>query len=278
MGLLCQEIGASVAVLLFPLVRSMGMVSLRLAFSALILLVFVRPRMRGYSRADWGVAVAFGLVLAAMNAFFYFSLARLDLGAAVTIEVLGPLVLSVAASRRASSWLWAALALTGVVLLGLGGLGRLDPVGVAFAAAAGATGAGYILLSDRTGARFPKLDGLAIAMLAGTIVTLPFGIAATGPVLFDPVVLLLGLVVGALSSTIPYALELFALRRLPNAVFALLMSLAPAVAALTGLVVLGQEMTVVQAAAIGLVVVASAGAVRSGSAGGGSSEKELALP
>ncbi|AWB85704.1 EamA family transporter [Mycetocola zhujimingii] len=262
-GLLCQEIGASFAVLLFPVVDPVGMVALRLVFAALLLLIVARPALGGYSRADWITVGGFGLILAAMNVLFYLALERLPLGAAVTIEVLGPLVLSVIVSRRASSWLWAVLAVAGVGLLGWGGVDELDPIGVLFAAGAGSCWMAYILLSARTGARFPKLDGLAIAMTIGALVTLPFGIATAGAVLFEPGILALGAAVAVLSSAIPYALELFALRRLAASAFSILMSLAPATAAVVGVIVLHQHLTVLGWVAIGLVILASVGAVRS---------------
>ena len=266
LGLLCQEIGASFAVLLFPAAGPLGMVALRLGFSALLLMAIARPVLRGYGRADWLTVSGFALTLAAMNALFYLALARLPLGPAVTIEVLGPLLLSVIISRRASSWLWAVLAFAGVALLGWGGVEDLDPLGVLFAAGAGAMWVGYILLSARTGARFPKLDGLAIAMTLGALVTLPFGILNADVALVEPRILLLGAAVAVLSSAIPYGLELFALRRLPASAFSILMSLAPALAAIVGAIVLHQELTLVGWVAIGLVVLASAGAVRSASA------------
>lgn len=264
-GLFCQEIGASFAVLLFPAVGPLGMVALRLTFSAVVLVLVCRPRLRGYSRADWLTVTGFAATLGGMNILFYEALARLPLGPTVTIEVLGPLLLSVITSRRAVSWLWAVLAFAGVALLSQGGVEALDPVGVAFAAGAGALWAGYILMSARTGARFPRFDGLAIAMTIAALLTLPFGILSAGSTLFTPTALVLGLAVAVLSSAIPYALELLALRRLPASTFAILMSLAPAMAAIVGAVVLGQALTVLSAIAIALVVVASAGAVRSAS-------------
>jgi len=262
LGLACQEVGAAIAVILFPTVGPLGMVSLRLVFSAVILLAIARPRLRGRSGADWLTVAGFGLVLALMNALFYLSLERIPLGAAVTIEVLGPLALSVITGRRASSWLWAGLAAVGVVLLGQGSFGHLDPIGVVFAAGAGATWAGYILLSARTGQRFPRFEGLALAMAVGAVAVLPFGIASSGAVLLRPEVLGLGAAVAILSSTIPYALELIALRRLRAGAFAVLMSLAPAIATLTGLVLLGQHFTWVGGLAVALVIAASVGAVR----------------
>jgi inner membrane transporter RhtA len=238
------------------------MVALRLGFSAAILLAVFRPRLRGRTAADWRTVLAFGLVLAVMNVLFYLSLTRLPLGAAVTIEYLGPLVLSVVVSRRASAWLWAVLALAGVALLSRGGFDHLDPIGVLFALGAGTMWVGYILLSARTGRRFDRLDGLAIAMAAGAILVIPFGVVTAGPALFHPIVLLLGLAVAVLSSAVPYGLELLALRRLPAATFSILLSIAPALAAVAGLLILQQPLTILDAVAILLVVVASMGAVR----------------
>ena len=207
-----------------------------------------------------------------MNGLFYEAIVRVPLGAAVTIEVLGPLVLSVVMSRRASSWLWAVLACAGVALLGQGSFGALDPVGVAFSVGAAAMWAAYIVLSARTGARFARLDGLAIAMTVGAIITVPFGVASAGPTLAHPGILLIGLAVALLSSTIPYALELVALRRLHSAPFSILMSLAPATATAAGLVILRQQISWIAVVAIALVIGASIGAVlsasRAGRAGG----------
>lgn len=262
-GLVCQEVGASFAVLLFPSVGAIGMAALRLAFSAIVLLAVSRPTLRGYTRADWLTVLAFGAMFAAMNVVFYEALARIPLGATVTIEVLGPLVLSVALSRRGSSWAWAILAFGGVFLLSRGSFGDLDPLGVVFAFAAAATWAGYILLSAQTGRRFPRLDGLAIAMAVAALITMPFGIATAGPALLQPRILLLGIAVALLSSAIPYALELIALRRLPSETFSILMSLSPAIATAAGLMILGQQLTWVAVLAIVLVISASIGAVLS---------------
>jgi len=261
-GLSCQEIGASLAVLLFPEVGPLGMVMLRLVFSAALLLAIARPTFRGYGRGDWLAVAGFGLVLATMNGLFYLALERLPLGITVTIEVLGPLVLSIVASRRASAWLWALLALAGVVALAGGGWDRLDPIGVLFALGAAASWAFYILASARVGRTFPRLDGLAWAMLIGAAIALPFGILDAGSALLRWDLVALGAAVAVLSSTIPYALELIALRRLPAAAFAILMSLAPATAALAGFLLLGQELSPWELVGIGLVIAASIGAVR----------------
>lgn len=261
-GGLSVQFGSAVAVLLMPRAGALGVVTLRLVLAALVLLIVCRPKVRGYGRADWGTVVAFGTAMAGMNILFYQAADRIPLGAAVTLEVLGPLILSVVASRRAANLLWAGLALGGVVLLSGGGFDRLDPVGCAFALAAGAMWAAYIVFSARTGRRFPQADGLALAMAFGAVLSLPFGIAEAGDKLLVPSTVLLGLGVALLSSVLPYTLELIALRRLPAPTFAILMSLEPAIAAAAGFLVLSQALSVTDALAIALVIGASMGAVR----------------
>jgi inner membrane transporter RhtA len=269
-GGISVQFGGALAVTLMPRAGALGVVALRLLVAAVVLLVVCRPRLRGHSRADWGTVVVFGAAMAAMNGLFYQSLDRIPLGPAVTLEVLGPLALSVVASRRALNLVWAALALAGVFLLSggggghgeSGGFGALDPAGVAFALGAGAMWAAYIVFSARTGRRFPQADGLALAMAVGALLFLPLGLVESGAKLADPVTLGLGAAVAMLSSVLPYTLELLALRRLPASTFAILMSLEPAIAATAGFLILDQALTTVQAAAIALVVAASMGAVR----------------
>jgi inner membrane transporter RhtA len=263
-GAVSVQSGAAVAALLFPRAGVAGVVTLRLVIAAVVLLVVARPRLRGHHRDDRLAVAGFGVALAGMNVLIYQAFERIPLGVAVTVEVLGPLVLSVITGRRVSSWLWAALALGGVVLLARGGSGvdDVDLVGVGFAGGAAAMWAAYIVFSARVGARFPKADGLALAMTVAAALTLPWGLALSGSALLDPVTLGLGAAVALLSSVLPYTLELVALRRLPTSTFAVLMSLGPAFAALAGYLVLGQALTPVQLLAIGLVVAASAGAVR----------------
>ncbi|SCK12190.1 inner membrane transporter RhtA [Streptomyces sp. WMMB 714] len=259
---LSLQLGSAVAVTLFPRAGSLGVVALRLLFSALLLLVVCRPRLRGHSRADWTAVAGLGVALGAMNTLFYQAIDRIPLGAAVTLELLGPLVLSVAGSRRLLSLLWAVLAFAGVYLLGSSGFGRVDFAGVAYALAAGAMWIAYIVFNSRTGARFPKADGLALAMGVAAVLSAPLGVADARGALLDPVTLGLGAAVAVLSSGVPYTLELFALRRLPAATFALLMSLMPVAAATAGFVVLGQRLEPLEVVAIVLVIAASMGAVR----------------
>ncbi|MGW1165571.1 EamA family transporter [Streptomyces sp. NPDC001153] len=261
-GAISVQFGGALAVTLIPRAGAPGVVTLRLLAAAVVLLLVCRPRLRGHSRTDWGTVIAFGIAMGAMNGLFYEAVARIPLGPAVTLEVLGPLTLSVLASRRAVNALWAGLALLGVFLLGGGGFSDLDPIGVAFALGAGAMWAVYILFSARTGRRFPQADGLALAMAVAALLFLPIGIASAGTRLLNPTILALGSAVALLSSVLPYTLELLALRRLPASTFAILMSLEPAIAATAGFLILGQSLSLTEAAAIALVIAASIGAVR----------------
>ncbi|GAA1313305.1 EamA family transporter [Streptomyces sanglieri] len=262
-GGLSVQFGSAVAVLLMPRAGALGVVTLRLAVAALVMLAVCRPKLRGHSRADWGTVLAFGLAMGGMNTLFYQAADRIPLGAAVTLEVLGPLALSVFASRRLINVVWAGLALGGVVLLGGGGFDRLDPVGAAYALGAGAMWATYIVFSARTGRRFPQADGLALALVVAALLSLPLGVMESGSKLLVPSTLGLGAAVALLSSVLPYTLELMALRRLPAPTFAILMSLEPAIAATAGFLILDQALTTTDALAIALVIGASMGAVRS---------------
>ncbi|GGP36019.1 EamA family transporter [Streptomyces melanogenes] len=265
-GGISVQFGSAVAVMLMPRAGAAGVVTLRLLAAALVLLLICRPKVRGYKRADWGTVVAFGVAMAGMNGLFYQAVDRIPLGTAVTLEVLGPLALSVLASRRLVNFVWAGLALAGVALLGSGGgdgFGSLDAAGAAYAVGAGACWAVYILFSARTGRRFPQADGLALAMAVAAILSLPLGAIQSGSKLLVPSTIGLGAAVAILSSVLPYTLELLALRRLPASTFAVLMSLEPAIAATAGFLILHQALSATDALAIALVIGASVGAVRS---------------
>ena len=255
------QFGAGFAATLFDELGPAGAAFLRLTVAAIVLVAAVRPRLRGRRAADLRLAVVFGLTLGAMNVAIYSSFDRIPLGAAVTIEFIGPLGVAVVGSRRALDGLWILLAAAGILLLAQGGeRGPLDPVGVAFALAAGLGWALYIVLAQRTGRAWPGASGLAVAMVVGAVVSAPLGLAQAGGALLRPELLAAGAAVAMASSVIPYSLELEALRRLPARVFGILMSLEPAIAALAGLVVLGQVLGVRDWLAIAMVVVACAGA------------------
>lgn len=252
------QVGAAFAKGLFAEVGSGGTVFLRVLFAAVVLLAVWRPRLRGRSRAELWVLVAYGLSLAGMNGAFYAAIDRIPLGIAVTLEFLGPLGVAVVASRRARDLAWVGLAAAGVMLLAPWGGARLDPLGVGLALVAAAFWAAYIPLAARAGRVLPGGGGLAAALAVAALALAPGGLAA-GADLVRPGVLLAGFGVAMLSSAVPYSLELEALRRLPQRAFSVLLSLEPAVAALVGLVVLAEGLVAREVLAIGLVVLASAG-------------------
>jgi inner membrane transporter RhtA len=199
-----------------------------------------------------------------MNFSIYQAFARIPLGVAVTIEFLGPLAVAVAGSRHLRDVGWVVLAAIGVVLLTQGGHGHLDLTGVLFAGVAAACWAAYIVLSSATGRRFPGSSGLAIAMVVSAVLVTPPAVVAGGRAMFRPAVLATGAAIGVLSSVIPYRLELESLRRMPMRLFGVWMSAEPAVAALIGLVMLGQRLSIGEWVAICCVMVACAGAAAQG--------------
>ncbi|HKF80673.1 MAG TPA: EamA family transporter [Thermoleophilaceae bacterium] len=257
------QFGAALAKTLFDDLGPGGTVFLRVLFAALLLLVLWRPRVGGRPRRDLALAAAFGVSLAGMNLSFYGALDRIPLGVAVTFEFVGPLGVAVVGSRRALDLLWVVLAAAGILLLSdFGDFAGLDSGGVGLALLAGGFWAAYILLSARIGRVFSGGSGLALAMVVASVLLVPVGVADGGDALLQPGLLALGAAVAMLSSAVPYSLELEALRRLPEPVFGVLMSLEPAVAALAGFVVLGQDLRARELVAILLVVAASAGAAR----------------
>jgi inner membrane transporter RhtA len=259
------QLGAALSDPLFDRVGPAGVVALRLLLAALMLLPFARPRLRGRSRADIAAAVALGACSGLLTLSFFEAIARIPLGVAVTIEFLGPLGVALAGSRRPRDVLWVALAGGGVALLtlGNGAGGPLDTTGVLLAGVAAACWAAYILLTKRVGARWAGLEGLSVSLCVAAAVTLPVGVASAGAELLEPEIILAGIGLALLIPLLPYVFELIALRRLPTALFGVIMSLEPAIAALLGFVILGQDLSRTGVLAIAMVVLASAGATLS---------------
>jgi len=262
-GVVSVQLGSALVTTLFDDLGPGGAVLLRTAFAALVLLALWRPARGSIDRPTGRTIALFGIVLALMNLSFYEALERLPLGIAVTLEFTGPLAVAIFASRGRLDLLWGLIAGLGIVLFAPDIGDGLDPLGVGFAFAAASMWAAYILLSVRVGRGPAGLGGLSVAMVLATIVLIPIGVHDGGGALLDPGLVVVGLGVALLSSAIPYALELEALRRLPAATFGVLLSLEPAVAALIGAIALDQALAGREIVAIALVVVASAGALRS---------------
>lgn len=260
------QFGSALAATLFQRLGPGGAVFLRLTSAALILLLLWRPRLTQRSSSELRLACVFGLVLAGMNLSFYEALQRIPLGIAVAVEFIGPLAVAVAGSRRRLDLLWVALAVAGIIALTRGPAHGLDGLGLGLALLAGCLWGAYILLNARLGRAYEGSTGLALAMVVGAVVAMPAGVLDAGSHLLEPESLALGSAVGILSSAIPYSFEIEALRRMAAHVFGVLMSLEPAMAALAGLLILGQSLGMRALAGIVLVTLASVGASRQGEA------------
>ena len=256
------QIGATFAKQLIPAIGAPGTAALRLGLAALLLVVLQRPWRSMPSRSAWPVVLAYGVSLGAMNSVFYVALSRIPLGIAVAIEFVGPLAVAVFASRRRLDYLWVGLAAIGLsLLLPMTHSGAaLDPIGVLYALAAGVGWALYIIFGQKAGqAQGPSASTWGLMVAA--FLTVPVGVADAGVTLFDPSILPFGVAVAIFSSALPYTLEMIALRRLSTKVFGTLMSFEPAIAAIAGVVLLHERLTITQWTAIGAIILASVGAV-----------------
>ncbi|HEX5198877.1 DMT family transporter [Paractinoplanes rhizophilus] len=253
------QFGSAIARTLFDDLGAAGVTLLRLAIAALVIAVATRPRLRGWSAAAWRSAALLGVVMAGMNLVFYLALRTVPLGIAVTVEFLGPLLLTLVQTRRVLDLFWALLAAAGVVLLGSANGGAAPIGGLILAFVAGLCWAGYIVFSAKLGGLVPGTGGLTISLAVAAVLVLPFGAGGASAVAHDPALLIGATAVALLSSVVSYGLEINALRRIPTRVFGILMSLEPAAAAIAGLLLLGQRLTGLEMLALVLVMAASAG-------------------
>lgn len=259
-AMLSLQVGAAAAKGLFATIGSAGATAWRLALGALVLLVVWRPWRMRPSWRDMRMLTLYGLAMGVMNLLFYLSLNRIPLGLAVAVEFTGPLALSMATSRRPVDFIWIVLAALGLVaLLPIAhGAAPLDRIGVVYALAAGLCWALYIVSGQKAGSAHGG-QATALGALIAAVVIVPIGIGHAGMALFAPSVIPAACVVGLMSSAIPFSLEMYALTRLPTRSFGVLMSIEPALGAMTGLIFLHEDLTMVQWAAIGCIMLASAG-------------------
>lgn len=267
MSIIAIQVGAALAVHLFPALSPSGTVALRVGFSALFLLAASRLRFIPDIIHHSGRIVLFGLLIAAMNFLFYQAIARIPLGTAVTIEFVGPLGLAAITSRRRVDLGWVVLAAIGITLFSPIGGEPLDLLGMVFALLAGVCWAGFILVSGRIGRSLPGGQGLALAMAVAAIGLLPFAVPVSGEILSKPLLLVGAVVVALLSTTIPLSLEYEALKRLSPSAYGVLVSLEPAVATVVGAVLLNERIGARSTLAVMCVTIAAIGTTLSGRRG-----------
>nr|WP_298137784.1 threonine/homoserine exporter RhtA [uncultured Pseudomonas sp.] len=253
--------GASLAKGLFPLVGATGTTALRLGLGALILSLLMRPWRARLSLASCRSLVAYGLALGGMNLLFYLSLQTIPLGIAVALEFTGPLGLALLSSRRLLDFAWIVLAAFGLWLLLPNAQAdvQLDPMGMALALGAGLCWALYIVFGQKAGAEHGR-QTVALGTIVAAMLVFPIGLWHAGSGMFSVNFLPIALGVAVLSSALPYSLEMIALTRLPARTFSILMSMEPAIAALSGLLFLNERLTLSQWLAISAIILASAGA------------------
>ncbi len=255
------QLGASIAKGMFPVVGAEGAVALRLAFATVILCAIFRPWRTRLTRKSWISVAAYGAALGGMNLCFYLAIRTIPLGIGVALEFTGPLAIAVLMSRKAIDFVWAGLAVVGLLLLIPADplKGPLDPVGVMLALGAGLCWALYILFGQKAGAEHGMATA-ALGMLVAAIVVMPIAVARSGDAILTFSVWPLALAVAVLSSALPYSLEMYALPRVPAHTFGALMSIEPAMGALVGFILLHEALSFLQWLAIGSVIIASAGA------------------
>jgi inner membrane transporter RhtA len=258
------QTGASFAKMLFPLVGAGGATALRLTLAALVLILVFRPWRKKLGPAQWRSVLLYGAAMGAMNLFFYAALEHIPLGIAVALEFTGPLAVALFGARKVLDFFWIALAVAGFALLlpWTQTSGDISPLGVVLALCAGACWAGYIVFGQRASGDKGSGGAHIAALGVGTaaLIALPFGLTTAGAALFDPAILPLGLAVALLSSAIPYALDMVALPHIPARLFGILMSGQPALAALSGLVILGEVLSAGQVLGMAAIIAASVGA------------------
>lgn len=258
-SLIAQNAGAAFAKHLFPVLGAAGMTALRVSLAAGIVLAMRWKHLKLPESSQLGPLLGYGAALGIMNLCIYKAFERIPIGIAVGIEIIGPISVALIGARRGLDYAWLALAVVGLLmLLPIWTESRLDLIGIVYALGAALCWAAYILFGQRISESLGA-DAVAWGMLIATGIALPVGLADAGTSIFTPSLLLSGLAIALLSSAIPYLLEIKAMRMLPTSTFAILLSAAPAVAALSGFLVLGEQLSLQQACAIGAIMIASGG-------------------
>lgn len=261
LSMLSVQSGASIAKSLFHWAGPAGATTLRLGIAGILLALVHRPRFFRFSRQQWMCAFCYGVCIGVMNLTFYYGIQRIPLGLGVTVEFIGPLSLAFITSRKPLDFLWAALASVGVFLIvpWKGSAGGIDLLGLLFVFIAGVLWAGYILIGAKITRMMKSSEAVTSGMCIAALIVFPFGLWSGDLNGLNGYMLLYGFGVAVFSSALPFTLDLFSLRNLSSKTYSILQSLQPAFAAMSGLIFLGEMLTLSQWIAIGCVIAASLG-------------------
>ncbi|TDW51355.1 inner membrane transporter RhtA [Flavobacterium sp. 270] len=259
LAIISVQCGAAIAKTLFPALGAAGTASMRIGISALILLLAYRPKFSKITREQWKIVIPYGLSLGAMNLVFYLAIERINIGLAVTLEFIGPLLVAIIGSKRLIDYCWVLLAATGIILIAPWSNTHIDSLGVLFALLAGALWAAYIILGGKISKIMNDGDAVTTGMLFAALLILPFGFYENGLINLTPRLFGLGVALALLSSAIPFTLEMKALGQLPPRTFSILMSLEPAAASICAFIFLQEKLNLYEILAVICVVIASAG-------------------
>lgn len=251
--------GASIAKSLFPVLGAAGTSSLRIGISAIILFFYNRPNLRKFTAYEWKISFLYGTCLAFMNLLFYFAIQRIPIGLGVTIEFIGPLSLAIISSKKKIDYLWALLAIIGILFIVPWQNNNVDIIGLLFAFTAGIFWAGYIIVGGKAAQKMESGKAVTVGMTIAALFIIPFALVSGDLLVLNGKLLLIGTAVALLSSAIPFSLDIIALKKLPPKTFSILMSLHPAFGAISGLLFLGEILTFYQWLSIVCVIIASIG-------------------
>ncbi|GAA0832713.1 MULTISPECIES: EamA family transporter [Marinomonas] len=258
-SLLSLQVGAAFAKTIFPLVGTDGVAALRIGISALLFVVLFQPWKVRLSVSQWPSIVIYGAMIGLMNLLIYRAFLYIPVGIAISIEVLGPLGISLLSTKRRTDIIWIFCALIGVLLLPFNQTDTtLNITGVIYAVLAAICWGLYIKTASTVSQIGSK--GVATGMLIAALFMVPIGTVQAGLSLFTPNVLMLGLIIALLSSAIPFLLDMYALKRLPRSIFGVLMSASPAVSAIAGAIILNEQLSALQWLGIVAISLACIGA------------------
>lgn len=260
-AMISVQSSGSLAKILFHDFPILTVAAMRLLLGALILALIFKIWQINFRQVKWQAIISYGFALAGMNALFYLSIDRLPLGIAVSFEFVGPLSVALYYARQKFDFVWVGLAILGLILLfPFDQVSEdLDLIGIGFALGAGACWAIYIV----SGQKPSGISGnhtVCLGMFIGMLCLMPVALFSGFSIaVFEPSNFIYFIALAVLASALPFTLEMIALRHLTALSFGTLMSIEPAIAALSGFIFLGEQLLWNQWLALATIICASIG-------------------